>query len=73
MVATDDARLEYRQFVELINTVRSKGLVTAEHRRDLDKRWRMEQENKNLVLKEIEEIMENYSRHILENRASAHL
>jgi hypothetical protein len=57
----DDERMKYGQFVELLNTVRSKGLVTAEKRRELDKRWRAEPVNRDIVLEEIERIMEALS------------
>ena len=57
----DDERMKYGQFVELLNTVRSKGLVTAEKRRELDKRWRGEPVNRDIVLEEIERIMEALS------------
>ena len=57
----DDERLKYRQFVELLNTVRSKGLVSAEKRRELDKRWRGEPVNRDIVLDEIARIMETHS------------
>ena len=58
---SDDARLKYGQFVELLNTIKSNGLVSAERRRDLDKRWRTDQKNRDLVLEEIERIIENHS------------
>jgi hypothetical protein len=57
----DDERMKYGQFVELLNTVRSKGLVTAEKRRELDRRWRAEPFNRDIVLEEIERIMEALS------------
>ncbi len=57
----DDERLKYGQFVELLNTVRSKGLVSAEKRRELDKRWRGEPVNRDIVLDEIARIMETHS------------
>ncbi len=57
----DDERMKYGQFVELLNTVRSKGLVTAEKRRALDKRWRAEPVNRDIVLEEIERIIEAHS------------
>ena len=57
----EDERLKYRQFVELLNTVRSKGLVSAEQRRKLDKRWRSEPRNRDIVLEEIERIIETHS------------
>ena len=58
---SDDARLKYGQFVELLNTIKNKGLVSAERRRELEKRWRTDQKNRDLVLEEIERIMENHS------------
>jgi len=58
---SDDTRLKYGQFIELLNTIKSKGLVSAERRRELDKRWRTNQKNRDLVLEEIERIMENHS------------
>jgi hypothetical protein len=57
----DDKRLKYGQFVELLNTIRSKGLVSAEKRRELDKRWRAEPVNRDIVLEEIERIIENHT------------
>jgi hypothetical protein len=63
----DDERLKYGQFVELLNTMRSKGLVTAEHRRELAKRWSAEQENRDLILEEIERIMEEHSRQLIKD------
>ena len=58
---TDDTRIKYGQFIEILNTIKSKGLVSAERRRELDKRWRTDQKNRDLVLKEIERIIENHS------------
>jgi len=57
---SDDTRLKYGQFIELLNTIKSKGLVSAERRRELDKRWRTDQKNRDLVLEEIAGIMENH-------------
>ncbi len=58
---SDDTRMKYRQFIELLNTIKSKGLVSAERRRELEKRWRTDQKNRDLVLEEIAGIMENHS------------
>ncbi len=63
----DDERLKYGQFVELLNTIRSKGLVTAERRRELAKRWSVEQENRDLILEEIERIIEEHSRQLIKD------
>ncbi|MDP7207375.1 MAG: hypothetical protein QGH14_02165 [Candidatus Bathyarchaeota archaeon] len=57
----ENERLRYGQFVELLNTVRAKGLVSAKKRRDLDKRWRDEPANRDIVLEEIERIIEGHS------------
>jgi nucleoside-triphosphatase THEP1 len=51
----------------LLNTIRSKGLVSAERRRELAKRWSVEQENRDLILEEIERIMEEHSRHLMKD------
>ncbi len=63
----DDERLKYGQFVELLNTIRSKGLVSAERRRELAKRWSAEPENRDLILEEIERIMEEHSRQLIKD------
>jgi len=59
--------LKYGQFVELLNTIRSKGLVSAERRRELDKRWSADQKSRDLVLEEIERIMEEHSRQLIKD------
>jgi hypothetical protein len=38
----DEHKVKYGQFVELLNTIRSEGLISAKKRRELDKRWRAE-------------------------------
>jgi len=63
----DDERLKYGQFVELLNTIRSKGLISAERRRELAKRWSVKQENQDLILEEIERIMEEHSRQLIKD------
>jgi hypothetical protein len=62
---SDDVRLKYGQFVELLNTIKSNGLLSAERRRELDKRWRTDQKNRDLVLEEIAGIMESHSETIM--------
>ena len=61
----DDHRIKYGQFVELLNTIRSEGLISAEKRRELDKRWRAEPVNRDLVLEEMERIMEAHSEKLI--------
>jgi hypothetical protein len=64
---SDDARLKYGQFVELLNTIKSSGLVSAERRRELDRRWRADQKNRDLVLEEIEKIIENHNETLIKS------
>ena len=64
----DEEKLKYGQFVELLNSIRGEGLVSAERRRELDKRWVVEQENRDLILEEIERIMEEHSRRLMANK-----
>lgn len=61
----DNKRFKYGQFVELLNTIRSEGLVSAEKRRELDKRWRAEPVNRDIVLDEIARIMETHSERLI--------
>jgi hypothetical protein len=53
--------MKYGQFIELLNTIRSEGLISAEKRRNLDKRWRADPTNRDLVLDEIARVMEAHS------------
>ena len=57
----DDQMVKYAQFVELLNTIRREGLISAEKRRKLDKRWRDKVVNRDIVLEEIEQLMEAHS------------
>ena len=61
----DNEKLKYGQFVELLNTVRSKSLVSAQQRRDFDRRWRAEPELRDLVLEDLERIIEKYSERLI--------
>jgi len=53
--------MKYGQFIELLNTIRSEGLISAEKRRNLDKRWRADPTNRDLVLDELARVMEAHS------------
>lgn len=61
----DDHRVRYGQLVEMLNTIRSEGLISAEKRRELDKRWRAEPVNRDIVLEEIERLMETHSERLI--------
>jgi hypothetical protein len=70
VVLEEDERLHYRQFVELLNTIRSKGLISAKDRREFDKRWWAEQWNRDLLLEEIERLITNHSEQLIQNNIS---
>ena len=57
----NDEMLKYGQFVELLNAIRRRGLISAERWRELDGRWMAEPWNRDLILEELERIMEEYS------------
>ena len=68
----DEEKLKYGQFVDLLNAIRSKDLISAKERRDLDKRWRSEPELRDLILEDLERIMEQHAeRKIKDNEASS--
>jgi hypothetical protein len=58
-------RIKYGQFVELLNVIRSKNLISAQKRRDFDKRWRAEPENRDIILEELEKIAEFHSESLI--------
>jgi len=61
MVEVDSEKFKYRQFVELLNTLRNKALVSAQQRREFDRRWRAEPELRDLVLEELERINDEHA------------
>jgi hypothetical protein len=61
----DEHKVKYGQFVELLNTIRSEGLISAKKRRELDKRWRAEPVNRDIVLEEVERLIEAHSERLI--------
>ncbi|MFP3950683.1 MAG: hypothetical protein ACLFVP_00840 [Candidatus Bathyarchaeia archaeon] len=61
----DSERVKYGQFVELLNAIRRKKLISAKKRRDLDQRWRSDPEHRDLVLEEIEGIIERHNEEVI--------
>jgi len=61
----DNERVKYSQFVELLNVIRRKSLISAKERRDLDQRWRSDTDNRDLVLEEIEGIVERHNEEVI--------
>lgn len=64
----NDEKLRYGQFVGLLNVIRSRGLMSAEQRREYDKRWRDFPYDRDLVLQELERIMEEHSERLIQER-----
>jgi hypothetical protein len=44
---------EYRKFVEIVNEVRRKELISAEERREYDRRWRNYEDERDYILSEL--------------------
>ena len=56
-----DKRLAYGQFIDLLNTLKDIGLITAKQRRDYDQRWRTTTENRKNILEELGAITDSYN------------
>ena len=48
----------YREFVEALNQARAEGLISAERRRELDRRWRQEEEERDGLLREVRALLD---------------
>lgn len=57
----DNEVYKYGQFVELLNTIRGRNLITAQMRREYDRRWRDNPDNRYFILEEIELIMNKHT------------
>lgn len=64
----NDEKLTYSQFVGLLNVIRSKDLLSAEGRREYDKRWRDHPEQRDLILEDLERINEEHSERLIRDR-----
>ncbi len=47
----------YREFVEALNQARAQGLISAERRRELDRLWRDEEEDRDELLREVRALL----------------
>ncbi|MHA2075872.1 MAG: hypothetical protein ACW97X_14725 [Candidatus Hodarchaeales archaeon] len=52
---------EYRNFIEIVNDVRSKGLISAEKRREYDKKWRTNEDEREFIILELKEKLQQAS------------
>ena len=63
----DEEKLKYGQFVDLLNAIRGKDLISAQERRDLDKRWRSDPVLRDIILEDLERIMEQHAERIIKD------
>jgi hypothetical protein len=47
----------YKEFVDSLNEARAEGLISAERRRELDRRWRESEEERDELLKEVRALL----------------
>ncbi len=57
----DNEVYKYGQFVELLNTIRGRNLISAQMRREYDRRWRDNPENRHYILEELELIINQHT------------
>ncbi len=50
-------RSVYQEFVEALNQARAEGLISAERRRELDRRWRQSEEERDTLLREVRDLL----------------
>jgi uncharacterized protein len=52
----------YREFVDALNEARAQGMISAERRRELDKRWRQYEDERDELLREVRALLGLQSR-----------
>lgn len=61
----EEERVKYGQFVDLLNALRGEDLISAQRRRDLDRRWRAEPGLRDQILEDLERIMEEHAERLM--------
>lgn len=61
----DKERVKYGQFVDMLNALRGEDLISAQQRREFDKRWRAEPVLRDQILEDLERIMERHSERLM--------
>ncbi|MDH5200982.1 MAG: hypothetical protein OEW93_08855 [Candidatus Bathyarchaeota archaeon] len=61
----DKERVKYGQFVDMLNALRGEDLISAQQRREFDRRWRAEKELRDQILEDLERIMERHSEYLM--------
>ena len=51
----------YREFVDALNEARAQGVISAERRRELDKRWRQYEEERDELLRDVRALLNSQS------------
>lgn len=51
----------YREFVDALNEARAQGMISAERRRELDKRWRQHEEERDELLRDVRVLLSSQS------------
>jgi hypothetical protein len=66
----NDEKLKYGQFVELLNTMRGKDLITARMRREYDRKWRDDPDHRYFILEELELLMNEHTEKLMSENES---
>jgi len=61
----DKERVKYGQFVDMLNALRGEDLISAQQRREFDRRWRAEPGLRDLIIEDLERIMEQHSERLM--------
>lgn len=61
----DKERVKYGQFVDMLNALRGEDLISAQQRREIDRRWRAEPGLRDQILEDLERIMEQHSESLM--------
>ena len=62
LARSSKTRNDYREFVEALNQARAEGVISAERRRELDRRWRQEEEERDELLSEVRALIGSQGR-----------
>lgn len=62
LARTSKTRNVYREFVEALNQARAEGVISAERRRELDRRWRQEEAERGELLSEVRALIGSQGR-----------
>ncbi len=61
----DRERVKYGQFVDMLNALRGEDLISAQERREFDRRWRAEPGLRDQIIEDLERILEQHSERLM--------